>query len=157
MLLQEWNDYFVAQAGAAAALAGLLFVAVSINLERILKFTHLPMRAIEALATLLAVLFVSTWALVPGQSLQSLGLEIGGTGLGLWIVQTIGLVKTRRSGYERAPRLFFNQTPALPFMVAGILVWLGKPSGLYWVVPGVLLCTLSGVYSAWILLVEIQR
>jgi hypothetical protein len=33
----EWESLFLAEAGASAALAGLLFVALSINLERILK------------------------------------------------------------------------------------------------------------------------
>jgi hypothetical protein len=33
----EWTELFLAQAGASAALAGLLFVAISINLDRILK------------------------------------------------------------------------------------------------------------------------
>ena len=41
----EWESLFVAEAGASAALAGLLFVALSINLERILKGIGLPGRA----------------------------------------------------------------------------------------------------------------
>jgi hypothetical protein len=40
-----WHDLFVAVAGAAAALAGLVFVAVSINVERILQYKGLPERA----------------------------------------------------------------------------------------------------------------
>jgi hypothetical protein len=34
----EWHDFAVAAAGAAAALTGLPFVAISINLDRILQF-----------------------------------------------------------------------------------------------------------------------
>ncbi len=84
--MQGWTDFFVAEAGAAAALAGLLFVAISINLTRILEFRHLPTRAIEALLALLSVLVVATFALVPAQSTRAYASEIGGTGLVIWVV-----------------------------------------------------------------------
>jgi hypothetical protein len=34
--VEEWHDFFLAAAGAAAVLAGLVFVGVSINLEMIM-------------------------------------------------------------------------------------------------------------------------
>jgi hypothetical protein len=34
---QGWGELFLAEAGASAALGGLLFVAVSINLEQIIS------------------------------------------------------------------------------------------------------------------------
>ncbi len=64
----DWSDLFVATAGASAALAGLVFVAVSINIERILKFSGLPERALETVLLLLGVLLVSVVGLIPGQS-----------------------------------------------------------------------------------------
>jgi hypothetical protein len=33
----NWHDFFLAQAGAAGVLTGLVFVGVSINLEKILS------------------------------------------------------------------------------------------------------------------------
>ena len=156
-LTAGWDNFFVAEVGASAALTGLLFVAVSINIGQILKYPHLPVRAIEALTTLLCVLVVGSWALVPGQSAVTLGLEIFATGLSVWMIQTAGLIYTRKSGYEGAIRIFFNQAPSVPFIVAGLAIAHGSAGGIYWTVVGTLLSILSGVYCAWILLVEIQR
>jgi hypothetical protein len=44
--MNEWHDFFIACAGASAALMGLIFVGVSINLTRILSFPTLPGRAL---------------------------------------------------------------------------------------------------------------
>jgi hypothetical protein len=72
----EWSDLFVASAGASAALTGLLFVAVSINIERILGFDGLPERALETLTLLLGVVVVSVVGLIPGQTRTASGVEL---------------------------------------------------------------------------------
>jgi hypothetical protein len=60
----ESTELFVATAGASAALAGLVFVAVSINVDRILKFEGLPERALETVLMLLSVVLVSIVGLI---------------------------------------------------------------------------------------------
>jgi len=99
----------------------------------------------------------STWGLVPDQSLRTLGIETLGTAVATWAIQTTALRSIRNSGYETALRVLLNQLPPLPFVVGGALLALDHPSGIYWSVPGVLLSIISGVYCAWVLLVEIQR
>ena len=74
--LADWEPFFSAIIAAAAALTGLLFVAVSINLDRIVKGgKFLAARAAETLATLLLVLASAALTLVP-QSVGLVGIEI---------------------------------------------------------------------------------
>src|SRR3984885_362785 len=74
--LADWQTYLAVQAGAAATLTGLVFVAVSINLTRILSVPGLPGRAFDALLQLLQVFFIASLALVPHQSAVLLATEI---------------------------------------------------------------------------------
>lgn len=72
---EAWHELFVATAGADAALAGLVFVAVSINLDRILHLDGVPERALQTLTLLVGVVLVSFLGLTP-QSSTALGIEI---------------------------------------------------------------------------------
>jgi hypothetical protein len=157
-----WESLFVAEAGASAALAGLLFVAVSINLARVLESPGLPGRAGEAISLLIAVLVVSTLALVPGQSRVVLGAELLAAGLCAWSVQLgihLRAVRGRvgPSPAVRAGRIVLAQSAVLPFVVAGTSLLLRAGGGLYWLVPGVVLCLVVAVLDAWVLLIEILR
>lgn len=143
----EWESLFVAEAGASAALAGLLFVALSINLERILKGIGLPGRAGEAIVLLLTVLVVSTFGLVPGQSPRVLGA--------IHVDAVRGHAGPSRGFLVR--RIVLAQGAVLPLLIAGVSLLLLTGGGLYWLVPGIVLCLVVAVLDAWVLLVEILR
>ncbi|MFN8218115.1 MAG: hypothetical protein U0R71_16100 [Solirubrobacterales bacterium] len=157
----EWSDLFVAVAGASAALAGLLFVAVSINLERILQFEGLPERALETLALLLGVLLVAIVGLIPEQSHVALGAEI--LGLGLVLIAFVSRLPTAYSGPDRVPpswkitRWALRLIATVPFLLGGASLLAEAGGGLYWVVGGIVFATLAAVANAWVLLVEILR
>src|SRR5438128_7015144 len=78
--MSGWENFLVAQVGASAALAGLVFVGVSINLARILSISGLPESALEALVLLLAVLVLSSLLLMP-QPLTAAGTALVLAGL----------------------------------------------------------------------------
>ncbi|HUI64882.1 MAG TPA: hypothetical protein VL126_08565 [Bacteroidota bacterium] len=82
--MNGWVNFFLAEVGASATLAGLLFVGVSINLSRILSLHALPGCARGSLLLLVTVLIASTLMLIPGQPPQTVGIEILALGLGLW-------------------------------------------------------------------------
>jgi modulator of FtsH protease len=153
-----WANFFVAEVGASAALVGLLFVAVSINLTRILQFAHLPSRAAEALLAFLSVLAIATLGLVPALSSTTFGIAIAAIGACTWLANTIALTRTWKvfAQYGVVLRLIFNQVPPLLFVVAGVLSATSCALGL-WLVLGTLASFASGVFGAWVLLIEIQR
>lgn len=161
--LGEWSNFFLGELGAAAALAGLLFVSVSVNQARILELGRMADRGLEALAMLLLVLVVATLALVPGQSLRLLGAEI-------FAVATATLAATvaLQLGYLRhldpvyRPRsiqlVAFSLLAVSTIVLAGLaLLWRDDRAGLYLLVPGILLSFIAAGANAWVLLIEINR
>ena len=157
----EWSDLFVASAGAGAALAGLVFVAVSINIDRILALEGLPERALETVLTLLMVVCVSIVGLIPGQDNTALGAEL----LGLTAVFAIVIVRLSLRSLPKgsAPkqwligRVFVQAIALVPLLVGGISVLAENGGGLYWIAAGIIGSLVGAVANAWVLLVEILR
>lgn len=160
--MNEWESFFVAQLGAAAALAGLLFVGISISLNRILAFPRLPNRALIALLLLITVLVESAFVLVPGQSLLALGAEIFLAGLVIWITLIVLDVRIWRQTETQYRAnsivlIVINQIAVLSYLIAGIMLLAGNSGGIYWLVPAVLISFVKSLLDAWVLLVEINR
>jgi hypothetical protein len=154
----EWSDLFVATAGASAALTGLVFVAVSINLRAILKHPGLPERALETLILLLGVLTASIFVLIPAQGTTALGIE-----LALQSTVCLGAMfkLIKHSPQEKrawtANRVTLAAFGTVPFLLGSISLLAHRGGGLGWVVAGVIAALIGAVLNAWVLLIEILR
>jgi hypothetical protein len=160
--ISAWTNYLSVMAESAATLTGLVFVAVSINLTRVLATPGLPGRAGESVSQLLGVVLVATSALIPGQTPFTLGVEILVMASALWVAQTVFQLLYLRSKDAKLrwtiSRMMKTQCSIVPFFIAGFLLVRGSPAkGMYWLAPGFALSLVSGVLNAWILLVEILR
>jgi hypothetical protein len=158
----QWTDLFVATAGASAALAGLVFVAVSINIERILKFRGLPERGLETVLLLVGVLVVSIVGLIPGQGRTALGLELFAVNLTTTLVIVrLPVVAPNTPGRDPphavSARWAVRLVGTTMLLIGSISILLAAGGGLYWIVAGVIFAVVGAVSNAWVLLVEILR
>lgn len=161
--MNDWSNFFLGELGAAAALAGLLFVSVSVNQARILSLGRMADRGLEALAMLLLVLVVASLPLVPGQSQRMLGAEIfaiGAAAMAVLVPLQRGYVNSTDAVHRRSSSwmVAVNRFAMFVIVVAGlVLVWRGDGVGLYLLPPGILLTFLAVGANAWVLLIEINR
>lgn len=156
-----WVAFFAATLGAAAALAGLLFVAVSINLDRVLRNDRLVARAGETLIGLMLSLVASAILLTP-QSTDASGGELFAICL---VVGALALRVQLRHGPDApsdpwwwfAVRVATVQAVAIPTAIGCASLLADHGGGLLWVALGLTSGFSLTVYSAWVLLVEIVR
>jgi hypothetical protein len=157
----RWSDFAVMLGGAFAALAGLLFVAVSINVREIVGTAGLPARALQTLVLFTTPLVAAIVLLVPDQSRRLVGAEL------LVAAVVVGVVLARQHRRSRsdfqAPfgsRFFRVLVDGVVFAAlgaAGATLIAGAGGGLYWLVPATLAALAGGLTNAWVLLVEILR
>lgn len=157
---EMWHDLFVMTGGAAAALAGLIFVAVSLNHEAILEIPALPALAARTLSILIGLVLLCLAGLAPGQPRLVLGLEVLVVGL---VLATVVLVTTFRNigGAEQAKwrvsLIGLAIVGSIPAVIAGASLVAGVGGGLYWLLAEFITGIVVAVYYGWILLIEIRR
>lgn len=170
---EGWGDFNAALGTASAALAGLIMVAISVNIKQVLSYPGISARAAASLALLVLVLITSLNALIPGQSLAAAGwTALTGCAL-VWLfalnalrtlVRVAGTGARISNAPTRGPRtgwiignavLFVGPLGALT--AGGVLLVLGQNSGTSWIATGSLGALAAAVVFSWIALVEILR
>jgi hypothetical protein len=161
--MEQWSDFFVATAGAAAALAGLVIVAMSVNVAQIIKFPQLPPRALATIAALVMALLTALAGLAH-QPERVFGAETLAFGLVSWGQSTrsgaVSLRANRSTGRPRREALstvVLGQLQSLPLAAGGALVALAVPGGSYVVFGALLALFAFAMLEAWVLLIEILR
>jgi hypothetical protein len=160
-MLDQWNNFFVMVGGGAAALAGLIFVAMSINPENIIKNTTHKNRAINMLTGFSAIFIASGFALMGNQHLEALGFEW----LLLWAIATIifirGYVVAIRAGMSSIgltlPRLTGGTICYFAEVISAIFLIIGNSIGLYIAAVAIIVLFAFLISGAWLLIIGVYE
>jgi hypothetical protein len=158
---EQWNNFFVMVGGGSAALAGLIFVAMSINHEIIIRNTTHRNRAINMLTGFSAIFMASGLALIGDQYPKALGYEW----LVLWLIATVifirGYVIAIRAGMSfiglNVPRLAGGTICYLAEVISAIFLILGYSSGLYIAAVAIIVLFAFLISGAWLLMIGIYH
>jgi len=158
----SWHDFYLAAGSASAALAGLVFVGVSINLAAITasERADLRTRANVAFANLMYLLAISLVVLIPGVDARSMAISftsIAVIGLVRVIGRAVSIVRARATGWRR---LSTFRRLGWTFLADAVLLWVaagldqtGDPTWLYATTFVAFVLLIGAADTAWDLLV----
>lgn len=153
--MQPWHDFFVMVGGGAAALAGLVFVALSINLGTIVQDPTHKNRAIGTLTGFTAVFMICGFALIGGQPLQWFGVEWFVLSFAALYIYLRGVFRAKRGSWFGVTnvRVFVGVAGFLAQLAGSLMLALGYSVGLYVASIAMVLAFSSLVSGAWLLVV----
>ena len=160
--LEGWSEFNVAMVGATAALAGLLIVAMSVNISTIMTSTTLPPRAAASIASLVLAIVACALALVPEQPVWMYGVELLVATVIAAVFQVHAIrVIGREAGpsvVERTLKGSVGVLPIVAFLIGAVLMIAGSAAaGLFAAAIGSVLAIVTAIVMAWVVLVEVLR
>lgn len=150
----EWHDFFVMVGSAAAVLTGLVFVALSLNLEVLLRGTMHRARSIGTLTNFGGIFLISAVALMGNQTDVSIGVVWLLVSMAAGFVYVRPWPTTRREHPpSKLTTLRFVTGSALYVgeIIGAVLLLSAVSAGLYIAASSMTLLVVYSVTGAWLL------
>jgi len=166
-----WHDFYIMAGGAAAALTGLVVVALSLHAKVIMAHPLFRDRAFAAIVALMTQVFLAAAVLVPDQSSLALGLEVGLVAA-FWLARSVWAIPYIRGNAARLRGRAHEYRRPASHWAAEWTVWIvwvialiasamelamGAANGLYLLAVAMVLMFGSQVWSAWVLIAEVTE
>src|SRR3989441_12143684 len=157
----SWHDYFLMVGGGAAALTGLVFVAMSIHLDQIALNAAHRHRARTVLSGLTAVFSRCALILMAGQSAQMVALDVILVRLGVEFVLYRSIRQATAASDVPDAALVWRTIGSFACLVleqiGAVALFVGDARGLYVVSIGMMASFIFMVSGAWLLIVGVRR
>ena len=159
--IESWHEFNVAMTGAAAALAGLVIVAASVNIGDIIKAPSLTARLAAGIAGLVLTIAVSAVGLIPDLSGGVYGAAAILLALGAAAFQSQAAVEIFRNRHPanrmRWLKAIVGYLAPAAYVAGGALLLAGVSGGLVWFAVGSIVAIITALVVSWVVLVEVLR
>lgn len=159
----QWHDFYELAGTAAAALIGLIFLAISLRPRLVARGGAAGLRAWaeQALSNLAGVLVISLVVVIPHQDPWSIGaalLATAGIGLAAAAVR-LRAIRADAAWLERHHRAEsgFQVAGYLVVLAVGVAAFGGDPGVLNWLVAATFLLVWSAIRCCWQVVEEVGR
>jgi hypothetical protein len=155
---EDWTNFFTLVGSGSAALAGLVFVAITINLRGVAEDATHRYRAINMLTGFSSAFIISALALMGRQTSQAVGLEWLIVALPAMVINTNGYIQGfRRRGSSRyalsAFRIVGGSACYLGQVIGSVMLLLGADSGIYVAAVALVANFAFLISGSWLLIV----